>query len=260
MPSQGSHLVLEANFLPGTTALMVPNTDDRRVLFAIPWLGRVLVGTTDVAVDRPVLEPHPTSREIEFVLQHIGRYLDPAPVAANVRSCFAGLRGLALADDRARKTSLMPRDHRVFVSEKGLVTTNGGKWTTYRLMARDAVDVAARIAQLPERRCLTDKLCFPPSARVPGELLHPRFPYTTGDVIAAVHHEMARTVTDTLARRTRTLFLDAAAALEIAPRVAAIMAAELGRDHAWIESQLAAVRRLAANYALGSSTKSNSAS
>jgi glycerol-3-phosphate dehydrogenase len=260
VPSQGSHLVLDAQFLPGNTALMVPNTDDRRVLFAIPWLGRLLVGTTDVAVERAVLEPRPTEREIEFILAHAGRYLDPAPARTHVRSCFAGLRGLALAKQSARKTARMPRDHRVLVSEQGLVTINGGKWTTYRLMARDAVDAAARAAHLPERRCLTDKLLFRRSDRIPGEQLHPRLPDTSGDVITAVRHEMARTVADTLARRTRALFLDADAALEIAPRVARIMAAELQRDEAWIENQLVRMRALAANYVIAPSSESKSES
>jgi len=260
VPSQGSHLVLDSSFLPGRTALMVPNTDDRRVLFAIPWCNRVLVGTTDVAVGRPTLEPHPSTREIEFLLAHAGRYLDPAPVGANVRSCFAGLRGLAVAAQSTRKTARMPRDHRVLVSERGLVTINGGKWTTYRLMARDAVNAAARLGHLPERQCLTDKLHYPPPQRIAGEMLHARLPYTTGDVIAAVRHEMARTVADTLARRLRALFLDVDAAGEVAPRVASIMAAELERDEAWIAQQLPMMRELASNYALASATGSNNES
>jgi glycerol-3-phosphate dehydrogenase len=249
VPSRGSHCVIDAQFLPGETALMVPNTDDRRVLFAIPWLGRVLLGTTDIAVDRAELEPEPSAGEIEFILRHAGRYLEPAPVVENVTSCFAGLRALAAAEESSRKkTALMPRDHRVIVSANGLVTINGGKWTTYRLMAQDAVDAAAQSARLPARRCLTDKLSLQRGATAGGPPLHPRLPYTTGDVIAAVRSEMARSVADTLARRTRALFLDARAALEMAPRVASIMAEELQRDEAWIASQLGAFRELAFRY------------
>jgi glycerol-3-phosphate dehydrogenase len=272
-PSQGVHLVLPSEFLPGESAIMVPKTDDGRVLFAIPWLDRVVVGTTDTPVDEPRLEPVPLEEEIAFLLEHAGRYLDRDPDRDDVLSVFAGLRPLVAGAEGADTASLS-RDHTLLISDSGLVTIAGGKWTTYRKMAEDTVDQAATLAGLDDRPCVTRDLHIHghhPHAERFGELmsygsdasrirellrsdarygdpLHPSFPIRAGEVVWAVRHEMARTVEDVLSRRTRALLLDARVAIEAAPRVASLMAGELGRDAAWASSQVDAFRELASGY------------
>jgi glycerol-3-phosphate dehydrogenase len=272
-PSQGVHLVLDRSFLPGECAIMVPRTDDGRVLFCIPWLGRVLVGTTDTPLDAVVAEPCPLAEEIDFLLEHAARYLTKDPTRADVLSAFAGIRPLVKASD-AQGSASVPRDHSVLVSKSGLVTVAGGKWTTYRKMAEDTVAQAAWVAGLDERPCVTESLRLhgwrrrsvrPDHRRAYGtdaphvralarsnpewsRRLHRRLPYTAAEVLWAVRHEMARTVEDVLSRRTRALILDARASLEAAPVVAEILAAELGNDPAWQRRQVTAFRALAARY------------
>jgi glycerol-3-phosphate dehydrogenase len=275
-PSQGAHVVLDRAFLPGDTAMLVPKTDDGRVVFAIPWLGRVLVGTTDTPVAEPVAEPRPLAEEIDFLLRHAARYLTRHPAPGDVRSAFAGLRPLISPPrEGAASTSRLTREHAAVVSGSGLVTITGGKWTTYRRMAESAVDLAAEVAGLPKHPCTTRDLelhaaeewdgstdeRFAPygaeardvarlTAERPewAEPLHPRLPYLSGEVVWAARFELARTVEDVLARRTRALFLDAAASAEAAPRVAEILASELRRDGAWREAQVREFRALAAAY------------
>lgn len=237
-PSQGAHLVLPHEFLPGENALMIPKTDDGRVLFAIPWYGRVLLGTTDTPVDRPVLEPVPLESEVEFLLHHAKRYLLRPPERGDVRSMFAGLRPL-VKRNAGRKTSALSRDHVIRISPTGLVTITGGKWTTYRRMGQDAVNAALKVADL---RC-------PPSHTEHLELAQPDS--EPDPVLRAIRSEMARTVEDVLARRTRTLFLDARDALSQAPAVAAILATELGKNDMWRQRQVDAFRQLAAGYLSG---------
>lgn len=274
-PSQGIHLVLDRSFLPGADAILVPQTADGRVLFAVPWHGRTVVGTTDTAVPEPSPEPRPLAREIEFLLTHAARYLTRDPAPADVLSCFAGLRPLVRARE-SRSTASLSRDHTLVVSPSGLVTITGGKWTTYRKMGQDTVDQAARIGGLPERPSMTESLrlhgwteTVPPAsegtdygadgpdvdrltAERPGwgEPLHPRLPYRVGEVIWSARHEMARTVEDVLARRTRALFLDARASLEAAPTVARLLAAELGRREGWVHGQVEAFGAVARGYVL----------
>ena len=273
--SQGIHLVLKADFLPGNTAIMVPHTNDGRVLFAIPWHGHVLIGTTDTPVAAPVLEPVAMEDEIEFVLATASQYLAKAPTRDDVLSVFAGIRPLVRAEGSVN-TAALSRDHFVQIDRSGLVTICGGKWTTYRHMAEDCVDQAATLAQLPERPCTTRQLRihgFHDSARqfgplevygadAPkilqliannsqlGEKLHPSLPYLKAEVIWAVREEMACNLEDVLARRTRALFLNARAALEMAPAAAQLMASELGWNEAAQEKQLAEFRAVAANYLL----------
>lgn len=278
-PSQGAHLVLDRRFLPGEAAILVPRTDDGRVLFAIPWLGRVLVGTTDGPVPTAVIEPKPMAQEIAYLLDHAGRYLSPAPTAADIRSTFAGLRPLIGGGGvtSAGGTAQLSREHLVLVAPSGLVTVTGGKWTTYRRMAADAVDRAAEVAGLERRPCVTADLplhgCPAPGSLAESDptlaaygsdaagvralmasrpelarALHPGLPYLEAEVVWAARHELARTVEDVLARRTRALFLDAGAATAAASRVAALLAAELGHDAGWIATQVAAFGRLATGY------------
>ena len=282
-PSQGIHLVLDKSFLPGDSAVMVPKTDDGRVLFAIPWHGRVLIGTTDTPVSEAQLEPRPLPEEIEFLLTHAARYLTKDPKPSDVLSAFAGLRPLRKMGEM-KDTASLPRDHSVSISKAGLVTISGGKWTTYRKMAEDAVNQAAMVAGLEERPCPTANLRLhgwrngegkPRPARGAGEvwegygtdaaclqalvkehpglneLLHPNLPYRGAEVVWAVRQEMARTVEDVLSRRTRALLLDARASLEIARKVARLTAKELGRDHPWEQDQVKSFRELAGGYLLG---------
>ncbi|MBM3840214.1 MAG: glycerol-3-phosphate dehydrogenase/oxidase [Verrucomicrobia bacterium] len=276
--SQGAHVVLDKSFLPGDSALMIPETDDGRVLFAIPWLNRVVVGTTDTAVAEAGLEPRPLDEEIEFLLQHASRYLTKTPTRRDILSAFAGLRPLA-ATGRKRNTSEISRGYALSVSSSGLITITGGKWTTYRKMGEAAVALAAEVGGLKKAPPRTRELKlhgWSEEARDDShwraygadlgmvqallqehsdwnQALHPRLPYTLGEVVWAVRHEMARTVEDVLARRTRALILDARASLEAAPHVAALMAKELGRDERWVAEQSSAFAELARGYLPGQS-------
>ncbi|QXD16109.1 glycerol-3-phosphate dehydrogenase/oxidase [Rhodocaloribacter litoris] len=273
-PSQGVHLVLDRAFLPGETAIMVPETDDGRVLFAIPWHDRVVIGTTDTPVEAPSLEPRPLPEELDFLLTHAVRYLTKDPTPADVLSVFAGLRPLVHTGNDGTETAEISRDHTLHIARSGLVTITGGKWTTYRKMAEDTIDQAAVLAHLDERPCVTKTLhlhgwhvntaAFGPLAEygadAPGVQmvlkeragwdtpLHPRLPYRRGEVVWAARHEMARTVEDVLARRTRALLLDARASIEAAPTVAALLAETLGRDEAWQARQIADYETLARGY------------
>jgi len=224
-PSQGVHIVLSRQFLPSDAAIMVPHTRDGRVMFAIPWHGHAVVGTTDTPIPASILEPTPKSEEIDFILDTARDYLAKRPTRADVLSVFTGIRPLVKSSD-VSKTAALSREHTIEISSSGLLTIAGGKWTTYRKMAEDAVDHAIVLGQLAERPCVTRELRI----RDPG----------SHDDSAAwfARHEMARTVEDVLARRTRLLFINARAALAKAPQVARELARELGRDEAWQEAQL----------------------
>jgi glycerol-3-phosphate dehydrogenase len=274
--SQGAHLVLDRAFLPGDCALLIPKTADGRVLFVIPWHGRALVGTTDVPVSRPEIEPRPLADEIAYLLSYTGRYLTRDPARSDVLSTFAGLRPLvAPPSSTERRTAKISRDYRVVVSDSGLVTIAGGKWTTYRRMGAAAVDRASTVASLNRRPSTTESLPLhgastpasddpfapygsdaPALARLIAERpewsapIHPALPYRSGEIVWSARHEGARTVEDVLARRTRALILDARAAREAAPRVAAILAEELGRDTAWQAEQVRRFEELARHYLL----------
>ena len=273
-PSQGVHLMLPREFLPLDTALMVPKTDDGRVLFAVPWHERVIVGTTDTPVPSASLEPKPLEEEIEFLIEHAARYLAKDPTRADVLSVFVGLRPLVRPAKEEGNTATLSRDHSIFVSRSGLITIIGGKWTTYRKMGEDVIDRAAKVAELPEQPSRSadmglhgrpsDEQTLPAleverlygsdwphlqalAATDPAltELLHPNLPFTRAEVLWAVRQEMALSVEDVLSRRLRALIMDARAALEAAPAVARQMALELGRGSTWEEEQVAAFRVLA---------------
>ncbi len=245
-PSQGAHLVLPKSFLPGDTAILLPQTADGRVLFAIPWNERVILGTTDTPVSRISLDPKPLRDEVDFLVSHARRYLGWSISESDILSTYAGLRPLVRVSG-ARKTSSLSRDHLIAVSSSGLVTVTGGKWTTYRKMAEDAVNAAVKIADLSARPCNTAmlKLAKPSSLAnfthsVPEGLLHPNLPYHWQELHRGVHDEMARTVEDLLARRTRASLLDSQASCEVAPAVAAYLAQELCKDESWRRAQVAA--------------------
>ena len=253
---------------------MVPHTSDGRVLFAVPWHGRVVVGTTDTPVPEASLEPRALEEEVEFLLTHAIRYLTRDPLASDVLSVFAGLRPLVGSPDS--ETKAISRDHTLIVSPSGLVTITGGKWTTYRRMGEDTVTHAAVVAGLPERESGTEKLqlhgwtdevdptepwsvygsdwleleALERARPDLAERLHPALPYRASEVVWAARFEMARTVEDVLSRRLRALLLDARASVEMAPRVAELMAEELGHGSVWEASQVAAYTELAKGYVL----------
>jgi len=273
-PSQGVHLVLDRSFLPGDHAIMVPKTDDGRVLFVIPWHNRVIVGTTDTPVKQTALEPLPIKAEIDFLLNHAARYLTKDPTREDVLSIYAGLRPL-IKGEAGASTASLSREHSLTVSPTGLITITGGKWTTYRRMAQNTVDKAIKVGQLSPVECQTQELHLhgyqenpapepfgvygadAPAlkqllAEQPGweQPLHSRLPYLVGEVIWAARYELARTVEDVLARRTRALLLDARASQECALLVAALLATELGFDTSWQVSQVAQYQELSNGYLL----------
>jgi glycerol-3-phosphate dehydrogenase len=272
-PSQGVHVVLDGSFLGRDTAIMVPRTSDGRVMFAIPWHGYALIGTTDTPIEAPALEPTPLDSEIDFILQTAERFLARKPTRADIKSVFTGIRPLVKAQG-VGNTATLSRDHTITISSSGLLTIAGGKWTTYRKMAEDAVDHAATLARLDDRPCITKTLSIHghhPAANQFGHLawygsdapgihqlmqaspdlarqLHPALPLVGAQVIWAARFEMARTIDDVLARRTRCLFLEARAALEAAPAVAELLATELGRDQAWQAQQVSDFTAIAQHY------------
>ncbi|OGN64522.1 MAG: FAD-dependent oxidoreductase, partial [Chlamydiae bacterium RIFCSPHIGHO2_12_FULL_49_9] len=272
-PSQGVHLVLDRSFMPSETAILIPETEDGRVLFLIPWHRHLIVGTTDTPIKEAALEPKPLQEEIDFILNCARKFLTKAPTRKDILSAFAGLRPLAKIEGVSQTASLA-RDHVISISKSGLITITGGKWTTYRKMAESVIDKAIALKGLTPLPCRTRHLPLhgfkrgrhpvndwiaygTDTARLEtliqerpdlGHLLHPRLPYLPVEVIWAVREEMARTLEDVLARRTRSLFLDAKAALEIAPKVAALMAHELGKNKHWIDSQIEQFKKTANCY------------
>lgn len=273
-PSQGVHIVLDKSFQPGESAIMVPKTDDGRVLFAVPWHDRIIVGTTDTPLEEPSLEPRATDEEIEFLLTHAARYLTKDPKPEDVLSVFAGIRPL-VSRNGTNDTASISRDHTLLIDPSGLVTIAGGKWTTYRKMAEDTVNEAAVVAGLDERKSITENLrlhgWMKNKATVPyafygsdaasiqkianeqdgwDQPLHPNLPYIPAEVVWAARNEMARSVEDVLARRTRALLLDARASMEMAKPVADLLADELDRDDQWKQTQVDEYMNLARGYLL----------
>ncbi|MGN6641347.1 MAG: glycerol-3-phosphate dehydrogenase/oxidase [Mucilaginibacter sp.] len=275
-PSQGVHLILDRSFMQSEDALMIPKTDDGRVLFAVPWHDKLVVGTTDTPLNEYSLEPVALESEISFILNTATKYLSKAPTRKDVLSVFAGLRPLAAPQNNSSKTKEISRSHKIIVSASGLITVTGGKWTTYRKMAEETVDAAIPIGCLIPQPCKTEDLRIHGSATVADQhdhlyvygsdrykvltlskenkqwvqKLHPRYDYLKVEVIWAVRNEMARTVEDILARRIRLLFLDAKAAIEAAPITASLIADELGKDALWQNEQVTLFTELAENYLL----------
>lgn len=261
--SQGVHLVLPRRLFPGNAAMIVPKTSDGRVIFIIPWHDKAIVGTTDTAIDQVTLEPQPQTHEIEFLLETAAGYLAEPPTAADILSVFTGIRPL-VKDDRSTRTASLSRDHVIRVSSRGLVTITGGKWTTVRKMAEDCVNRAMEVAGLEAAPCRTQHLSIHGSQENPDRSDDPRSYYGSdlkridqleadspelkrrlspelalraSDIVWAVRYEMARTLDDVLARRSRSLFLDTRATMAIAGETARLMADELGRDEDWVRQQ-----------------------
>jgi glycerol-3-phosphate dehydrogenase len=272
-PSQGAHLVFDRSFLPGTNAILVPHTKDGRVMFAIPWHGHTLVGTTDTPMKETSLEPIALDAEIEFILETARLYLAKKPSRSDILSVFAGIRPLVKSSEGGN-TAALSRDHTIHIDKSGLLSITGGKWTTYRNMAQGCVDQAATLADLPDKPCLTRALNIhgyhtnaanfgslsfygsdAPAIRelitkdaTLGRQLDSQLPYLEAEVVWAGRAEMARTVEDVLARRTRALFLNAKAAIRMAPRVASILAQELGHDEKWQADQIEAFNQIARGF------------
>ncbi|HEY4354989.1 MAG TPA: glycerol-3-phosphate dehydrogenase/oxidase [Acidobacteriaceae bacterium] len=272
--SQGTHFVLPKGFMPGADALMIPKTEDGRVLFAIPWHEEVVVGTTDESVPEASSHPHAMPKETEFLAGHIQKYLGRTVAAGDVLSMWSGLRPLVRKGNLA--TSKLSRDHHIERSPSGLFTVLGGKWTTYRKMGEDAISQAVHVAGLAAAPSRSSDLRLhgwqPQPAHDAGEWervygsdldevkslgaqdealnehLHPQLPYLRREVVWAIRKEQARTVEDVLARRTRALFLNARAAIEAAPEVSRLLAAELHRDEPFRLADLENFNRVAQGY------------
>jgi glycerol-3-phosphate dehydrogenase len=272
--SQGIHLVFDKNFLLSDTAIMIPRTDDGRVLFAVPWHNKIIVGTTDTPVSSASEEPIARKEEIDFVMHHIHRYLKKDPSYDDVRSVFAGLR--PLVKNTSKITSAISRDHNISVSDSELISITGGKWTTYRKMAEDVMEIAIHKAGMSDKECVTKNLHIHgykesndysaplyyygedetaikniiKEDKSLSEAIHPSLPYIKAEIIWAVRNEMCMTVEDALARRTRALLLDAKAAMESAAQVAELMANEMKKNADWIAAQVDSFKKIAAGYIL----------
>ena len=278
VPSQGIHLVFDKSFLPGDHALMIPKTKDGRVLFAVPWHNRVVVGTTDTLIKSHSLEPIALESEIQFVLETAGRFLAKKPTRADVLSVFAGLRPLAAPKEEGKSTKEVSRSHKILVSETGLITITGGKWTTYRKIAEDIIDKTISISKLSKKPCHTEHLAIHGNKLTTTadrenhlyiygsdiskiielqnsepelkEKLHPDHEFTMAEVAWAIRYEMARTVDDILARRVRLLFLDARAAIESSEKTAKLIAKELGYDEFWIVKEISDFKKISKGFLL----------
>jgi len=273
VPSQGVHIVLDQSFLNGPHAIMVPHTTDGRVLFAVPWNDYVVVGTTDTQIEDTLEEPIALEQEIDFILENAGAYMTTPPSRADVKSVFSGLRPLAAPEDNGSATKEISRHHKVTVSTTGLVSILGGKWTTYRKMSEDLINTAQSVGGLPERTCITHSLAihgydynsdWSNPLHVYGTdiekiqkidekgnaSLSTAFYLSKNQIIWAVREEMAMTIEDVLARRSRALFLNAKAALAIAPMVAQIIAEERDKDQNWIAKEIEQFTAITQNYIL----------
>jgi glycerol-3-phosphate dehydrogenase len=278
VPSQGIHLVFDKSFLPSTNALMIPKTSDGRVLFAVPWHDKIVIGTTDTLIKSHSLEPIALEKEIEFVLETAQRFLAKKPTRADVLSVFAGLRPLAAPEEKGQSTKEVSRSHKIIVSETGLISITGGKWTTYRKIAEDIMDKAISVHNLPKSDCKTEHISIHGNQKTSAldrenhlyiygtdipeilqlqknepelkEKLHPNYEYTMAEVAWAIRSEMARSIDDVLARRVRLLFLDARAAIDSCEKVADLLAKELGHDETWKQNQIDEFKTVANGFLL----------
>ncbi len=272
-PSQGVHIVLDKTFLGGNSAIMIPKTDDGRVLFAIPWYDKVVVGTTDTPLNDITNEPKALEEEVNFILKTAGNYLTKKPSRADALCIFAGLRPLAANPDNPEATKEVSRRHKITLYPSGLLSIVGGKWTSYRRMAEETIDKGIRAGLIEGRKCVTKTFRFysngaelkserlkiygNEAAEIEkliadnpelGGLLDPGLPYTRAEIIWICRNEMPRKLEDILARRTRAMFLDARASSAIAPEVAEMMARELKNDGKWVETQIIDYNQLLLNY------------
>ncbi|WP_185873440.1 glycerol-3-phosphate dehydrogenase/oxidase [Blattabacterium cuenoti] len=287
-PSQGTHIVLNKSFFSSKNALVIPKTTDGRVLFCVPWYNHILIGTTDTLLTKSSLDPLPLEEEIDFILNNFRKYFITKPKKSDILSAFSGLRPLFYPKKNKKKTKDISRSHKIIVNPSGLINIIGGKWTTYRKMGEDAVNKAIEIGRLIRKPSITknlkihgsnyeldnnessyldrygeDKLNIKkliknnPILRKKLFYDNKTYSFTEAEVIWMVRHEMARTVEDILARRFRLLFLNARKSIDIAPKVASLMAKELSRDEKWEKLQIASFKQLAMRYYYPKDNKEN---
>ena len=275
-PSQGAHIVVDKHFLGGADALMIPETSDGRVLFGVPWHDKILLGTTDTPIDTHQIEPRPLEEEINFILKTAQEYLEDAPQRKDILSIFAGLRPLAApTSGDSNSTKEISRDHKLIKSESDLITITGGKWTTYRKMGEETVDLCIKTAGLAPQACKTTHLPIHGCTTIKqeghwqvygsdfaaiqklmqeqpalAEKIHENYDFRLAEVVWSCQQEMVVKLADFMARRIRFLLLDAQASLAAAPKVAKLMALELGKDEAWVEMQLQDYADLVKNYCI----------
>lgn len=275
--SSGTHIVLDAKFSPPDTGILIPKTEDGRVLFILPWLGHTLIGTTDNPTELSD-NPQPIAADIDYILHHLQQYFTKAITPAEIRSAWSGLRPL-VSNPQAANTAKLSRDHVISVSESGLLTITGGKWTTYRKMALDTVDAALQIGNLEcdrpsqtENFKLVGAADYQPDGDLQlqktygldtdvaaylhhaygdraalianltqqgyGQRLVAHYPYLEAEVIYTAQYESACSAIDVLARRTRLSFLDQQAALTALPRVVQLLGDALGWETARQQTEL----------------------
>ena len=270
-PSQGVHIVLEKRFLKGKHAILIPQTSDGRVLFAVPWKNYVVVGTTDTQIKNSSAEPKALAHEVDFILKNASKYMTNKPKRDDIKSVFAGLRPLAATSNK-KSTKEVSRSHKIDISPSGLISVLGGKWTTYRKIAEDAIDTAISINKLKKKKCKTERVKLfgfkknvdwsdpmhvygslkkqieSMGSKNDNESLSNKF-YISNNIIQwSIIHEMAVSLEDVLARRTRCVFLDSRESMRIAPIVAKKMAEVLEEDQNWIDMELKKFNKLIKNY------------
>ena len=270
-PSQGVHIVLEKRFLKGKHAILIPQTSDGRVLFAVPWKNYVVVGTTDTQIKSSSAEPKALAQEVDFILKNASKYMTNKPKRDDIKSVFAGLRPLAATSNK-KSTKEVSRSHKIDISPSGLISVLGGKWTTYRKIAEDAIDAAISINKLKKKKCKTERVKlfgfkknvdWSDPMHVYGSLkkqiesmgskndnksLSNKFYISNNMIQWSIIHEMAISLEDVLARRTRCIFLDSRESMRIAPIVAKKMAEVLEEDQNWIDMELKKFNKLIKNY------------
>lgn len=255
IPSRGSHIVLDQEFLGGIDAIMIPKTSDGRVLFVIPWNGKVIAGTTDEKTDIPVAEPKATMEEIEFILANCRKYLLKDPTKEDIRATYAGLRPLAAPKEGNHKTKEISRGHRVIFSDSGLVSIIGGKWTTFRKMGEDVISTIAK-ERNEKWKSSTSKNIYIKGRGIysKSDTIHPSLPYSMADIIDIVNNEMVETLEDLLLRRTRCILLDVEATRQIAPIVGKKLQSHLNESNEWLSFQLQNIHKLLNIYSINNSS------
>jgi glycerol-3-phosphate dehydrogenase len=251
-PSQGIHLVIDKKFLNGNIGILVPKTSDGRVLFAVPWLGHVILGTTDTLVNEPSIDPIPSNNEIDFILYNAQKYMSLKPTRKDVKSVFVGLRPL-VAKDLKSKSKDISRKHKIIISDTGLVSVIGGKWTTYRKMAEKVIDKSIDISGLDFKKSITSDLKISNGLKnidYSKDSLSEKFYLSENLIIYYIRNEMAINLDDIMSRRSRCLFLDIKESVFIAPKVVDIMAKELSKNNDWKKDQLKQFYKLTKIYSI----------
>lgn len=269
--AQGTHLVFDKAIFNSPHCLVIPETSDGRILFVSPWHDKIIVGTTDVPIEQPSIEPVAQPAEIAFILETLNRYTAKPVTKEQVRSVFCGQRPL-VCDPTEKATKKISRKHEILETANGLISIVGGKWTIYRRMGEDTINYAVQRNYLPASQSVTQNFkLFGYSTSVLESVLsvygsqadailtiqkqtanfakiHPDLPYLQAEVIYQVREEHAKTVEDVLARRTHAVLLDAKAARQSAKLVAQLMATELDCDEVWVERQVQAFENFITAY------------